>query len=140
MISRVLWVTALGALAYFLEYTDFPFEAMIKTVFYILSFGLILLLALEETSTKYKGRLRSSSESVTEEKRSLFWSDPVFGLSVTLYAGIYLIVLRYADTDGPYRLIEWFLQFRPTELFWLIAPIYLFWYFRKNVRAKRDAR
>ena len=138
--SRVLWVVALGALAYFLEYTDFPFEAIVKTVFYILGVVLILLLALEEHSRELSGRLPASSERDAESKRGLFRSDPVFGLVVTIYAGVYLLVLRYSDTNGPYRIIEWFLEFTPTELFWLFGPIYLFWYFRKHARAKPDAQ
>ena len=139
MIVRVLWIVALGALAYFLEYTGFPFEAMTKTVFYVLSFLLIVLLAVSKYLREYSGRLPASGEDDTSTRQSLIRSDPVFGLVVTIYAGVYLIVLRYSDTGGPYRFIEWLLQFTPTELFWLGAPIYLFWYFRKHVRSKRSA-
>ncbi len=139
MTVRILWTVAFGALAYFLEYIDAPFEAMTKTLFYVLTFLLLLLLAISKVSREYGGRLRASGEGKVSEERGLFWTDPVFGLGVTIYAGVYLVALRYADTDGPYRRIEWFLQFTPTELFWLCGPIYLFWYFRKHVRGKPDA-
>ncbi len=140
MTSRVLWVAAFGALAYLLETTGFPFEALTKTVLYVASFLLVLLIALSGYFREHRGRFPSSADSDATREQSLFRSDPVFGLGATTYAGVYLIVLRFSDSGGPYRMIEWFLQFTPTELFWLIAPIYLFWNFRKQVRAKRDAQ
>ena len=140
MIARVLWVAAFGALAYFLETTGFPFEALTKTVLYVASFLLVLLLAVSRYHKEHAGRFPSPRGSDTQEQRSLFRSDPVFGLGATMYAGVYLIVLRYSDTGGPYRFIEWLLQFTPTELFWLVAPIYLFWHFRNQLHSKRDAR
>ena len=140
MISRALWVLAFGALAYFLETTGFPFEALTKTVVYVASFLLVLLIALSGYFREHGGRFPSSADSDASREQSLFRSDPVFGLGATTYAGAYLIVLRYSDSAGPYRMIEWLLQLTPTELFWLIAPIYLFWHFRKRVRAKHDAQ
>ena len=140
MIARILLVAAFGAFAYFLETTGFPFEALTKTVLYVASFVFVLMLAISRYFKEHAGRFPSSSDSDTQGQQSLFSSDPVFGLGATMYAGVYLIVLRYSDTGGPYRFIEWLLQFTPTALFWLFAPIYLFWHFRNQLRAKRDAQ
>ena len=134
MIIRVLVIVALGALAYLLEYSGFPFEALTKTIIYVLSFVLIILLASKEYFGEHAGRLPATAERDESTRQSLFRSDPVFGLGATIYAGVYLIVLRYSDTGGPYRLIEWLMQFTPTDWFWLVAPIYVLWLLRTHSR------
>lgn len=137
MIRKALGLLGFGVAAYFLEYeldiTRLPIAATLAIPAAIIG----LLYAISLGSRHAGGRLPGSPSTPPLDSPSNKKADSAFVIIVIVYVGLFLNVLfrvapRPIDTFGRRRLMAYLEALSPIELYWLIAPLVLLWWYRRS--------
>ena len=132
MLGRIGWLIATGVLAYVLEYGFGLRQLPTRYILYAAFVPLLALYAIDLMSPRSSGRLKGAKSIDSASKDASGSRDHLFGFLAFVYVAAYLAILlrvRPRDWDLVREIV---LVLSPVELFWLIAPVVVFWWYRKR--------
>ena len=130
MLTKTTWLLAGGALAYLLEYGLGLTEAIPRIVAYLIGVPVLVLVAMDALPIQLSGRLKGARDIESAASRKDAAPDIVFHFTAILYACVYLSVLFRFRPRNCDLFFDMFFTLSPVELFWLVAPIVSFWWYR----------
>ena len=135
MLNRIGWLIAIGVLAYGLEYGLGIRQLPTRYILYAAFVPLLALYAIDLLSPRSSGRLKGAISTDSRPADSSESRDHLFGFLAFIYVAVYLsILLRVRPRDWDLvREIVFVLS--PVELFWLVAPIVVSWWYRKRANS-----
>jgi len=131
MFTKILWLVAFGLVAYVLELGFGLRETRINLVVMTIGVPILFLYALSNIFPGLSGRLKGAESIDSATSDSSHARDDVFSGSAVIYVFVYLGVRLHVRPRDWELSIDLLGSLSPIELFWLIAPIVSFWWYRQ---------
>ena len=129
---KIAGLFSVGLLVHVIEFKFGPTGGVIRALAWAIAAPMLILYALYITPQNLTGRLKAESGSASaESSRS---RDGVFEIASIAYVGAYLAVLHRLRPGTWDRILDVFLQLSLVELYWLVAPILAFWWYRQRLK------
>jgi len=139
MITKIAWFIAIGILVHVLEFELGLTGPLGKYVVFLVALPIAVLYALSFKPLGLSGRLKAPDSVDTSDSETNRPRDLLFEFFTIVYVGVYLIVLFQVRPREYDRFRDIFFELSPVELFWLAAPITVFWWYRSHATNREDS-